>query len=287
MDNIDNNIIIVSHSKRIRKLLYDNFENFNIKKKFKNCCILLLRFNNQRKITEIKLIYSGEIDKNENRNMDNYYDNESFNQLNIISTKLLVPENINIFLIRHAQGYHNYNNTFFRKVKELIEKKSLSDPQLTEIGKLQSINCGKFLNRFLNDNNIEKNKFIFFCSILLRTRETINNILDQIEQFKSSKDIYVLPCSQEISFVKGNEKNNITYGKCNDNINNRILYQCDYVFSKNNFNRNIIWKYYTEFKNENNNCNDTNMIYQTYIIYSKIINKDIIYIENLKKKLKI
>ena len=32
---IDRNILIVSHSKRIRKLLYDYFINFDIKKRFK------------------------------------------------------------------------------------------------------------------------------------------------------------------------------------------------------------------------------------------------------------
>mgnify|MGYP003346993660 FL=1 len=62
---IDRNILIVSHSKRIRKLLYDYFINFDIKKRFKNCSILLIKFNKLTNKTEIKLIYNGELDKNE------------------------------------------------------------------------------------------------------------------------------------------------------------------------------------------------------------------------------
>ena len=118
---MDGNILIVSHSKRIRKLLYDYFINFNMKKRFKNCSILLINFNNTTKNTEIKLIYNGELDKNENRLDKNYYDIDTFNNLNVYSNKLIVPDNINIFLIRPAQGSHNYKNTYYIKVKEYYE----------------------------------------------------------------------------------------------------------------------------------------------------------------------
>jgi len=280
---MDGNIIIVSHSKRIRKLLYDYFRNFNMKKRFKNCSILLINFNDIKKNTEIKLIYNGELDKNENRPDNNYYDTETFNNLNVYSDTLNVPENINIFLIRHAQGYHNYNNTFYRKVKDYIEKKSLKDPQLTETGTKQAINCGVFLNDFFKIHNIDKTKFTLFCSILLRTRETINNILDELSIFN---DIYVLPCSQEITHIKIPEIIKSNDGKCTSNPANRILYKCDYVFSKEHAPRNIIWDYYKDFKN-NNICKNTNMIYEAYIIYAKLKITDNDYIEELRKKLKI
>lgn len=276
---MDRNLLIVSHSKRIRKLLYDYFINFDMKKRFKNCCVLLINFNKLTRKTEIKLIYNGELDKNENRTEKNYYDIDTFNNLNIYSNKLIVPDNINIFLIRHAQGYHNYNNTIYRKVKEYFEQKSLKDPQLTETGKIQATNCGIFLNDFLKIHNIDKTKFILFCSILLRTRETINNILDELLLFNN---IYVLPCSQEISHIKIPEILNPSYGKCTSKSSDRILYQCDYVFSKSHKPRNVIWDYYN-----NNICNNTNMIYEAYIIFAKLKNDDKTYVEELRKKLKI
>lgn len=278
---MDGNILIVSHSKRIRKLLYDYFINFDLKKRFKNCCVLLINFNQLINKTEIKLIYNGELDKNENRTEHNYYDIDTFNNLNIYSDKLIVPNNVNIFLIRHAQGYHNYNNTIYRKVKDYFQQKSLKDPQLTEVGKIQATNCGRFLNDFIKINNIDKTKFILFCSILLRTRETINNILDEILIFN---DIYILPCSHEISHIKIPEILNKGNGKCTSKPTDRILYQCDYVFSKIHRPRNIIWDYYQDFK-DNNVCNNTNMIYEAYIIFAKlkISNKE--YIAELRKKL--
>lgn len=284
---MDGNLLIVSHSKRIRKLLYNYFINFDMKKRFKNCSILLINFNKLTEKTEIKLIYNGELDTNENRPDKNYYDINTFNNLGVYSDKLIVPDNINIFLIRHAQGYHNYNNTLYRKAIDYFEQKSLKDPQLTKVGKIQATNCGIFLNNYINQHNIDKTKFILFCSILLRTRETINNILDELAIFN---DIYILPCSQEISHIKFPEILKANNGKCTSNPTDRILYQCDYVFSKMHKPRNIIWDHYKDFNDfndfkDNHMCNKTNMIYEAYIIFVKLNFDDKEYIENIRKKL--
>ena len=185
------------------------------------------------------------------------------------------------------QGYHNYNNTIYRKVKDYFEQKSLKDPQLTETGIKQAQKCGVFLNDFFKIHNIDKTKFTLYCSILLRTRETINNILDEISIFD---DIYILPCSHEINSIVIPEIPISKTGRCTSNPADRILYQCDYVFSKDHKPRNIIWDYYKEFKN-NNVCKNTNMIYESYIIYAKlkITDKEYgeQYVDELKKKLKI
>jgi broad specificity phosphatase PhoE len=270
MDNETRNIILVSHSKRIRSFIYKNFINFEKKLRFRNCAILHIYFDINTQTTLIKLLYAGNTDKNENRNDTSYYTCDSFNNLNIYSNTLIVPENINIFMIRHAQGYHNANNTAFKKFIAYFNTKILKDPQLTDIGINQAKKAGEYLNKYFTEYNLNKKLCITFCSVLLRTRETLNIVLDELKIY--DKDIIILPCSNEISSF--NEKEYIAFDNhmCKDN-DDRNLYKCDYIKGK-EIKRNINWTYFNEFKQNYNKTDDVNMIYQTYNILRKIINKN-------------
>jgi len=93
-----------------------------------------------------------------------------------------------------------------------ISKKPLSQTN----GEEQSKNAGIEFNNYLD---IHKQKIDFlFCSILLRTRQTIAFIIQQIDinHLKNDKkEIIVLPCSHEL----GNSGSN---GKCDSSILNTI-----------------------------------------------------------------
>lgn len=264
------NILLVSHSKRIRAFVYKNFTNFEKKLRFRNCALLHIYFNINIQKTMIKLIYAGNTDKNENRKDTSYYTCEYFNNLNIFSDTLIVPENLNIFLIRHAQGYHNANNTLFKKIIASFNTNILRDPQLTNIGMSQAEKAGEYLDNYFTEHNLNRNLCITFCSVLLRTRETLNIILDKMKIYNT--DMIILPCSNEIASF--NEKEYIAFDNhmCRNDENQRELYKCDYIKGKEK-ERNINWIYFDEFKQEYNNKDDVNMIYQTYNIIRKMINK--------------
>ncbi len=307
MNNIiDKNIIIISHSRRIRKLLKDYFIN-HLNKRFKNCCVLLITFDKLTQKTNIKIIYEGEIDFNEKRDMSKYYTTDNFNSLDIYSTKLIVPENINIFLIRHAQGYHNLTHSILDKtIKKtkiflnLTENVELKDPQLTNTGIEQAKKCGDFLNKYIKDNSLDINKFLCFCSILYRTRQTIKYILSKCKL--NISNIFILPCNHELSNI--NNETNITYGRCK-NSDEHDLYECKYIKIDENVNnnlndnlnenlnenlndnldtKNIHWNYYINFKENNNMCIDTNMIYETYLLFTEMNNKE--KYQDIKNRLK-
>jgi hypothetical protein len=273
------NIIITSHSKRMRLFVGDYFYNFNKDRKFMNCAIILIYCESSNpKETRIKMIYRGDIDKNENKDLNLYYDVDEFNNLNLKSTRLIIPPGLNIYLIRHAQGFHNLNNTIAKKLKAMNNKKILKDPQLTLKGHVQAKNAGIFLLQ--NYPDIKKNT-LYFCSVLLRTRETITNILGELNLY--NQEIIVLPCSHEISNFKLPEDIIINTGKCENNYCSRLVYKCDFINNSNgryNFN----WDYYKKL-NKVNICKLTNMLYKAYIVYAMMINKDDIYVDNLKKML--
>jgi hypothetical protein len=219
------NIVITSHSKRMRLFVGDYFTNFNKDKKFMNCAIIVIYTDVLNpKETKIKMIYRGEIDKNEDKDLKLYYDVDEFNNLNLKSTRLMVPPGINIYIIRHAQGFHNLNNTLYKRLQAIQNKEILKDPQLTLKGHQQAKNAGKFL---LENYPEIKEDTLYFCSVLLRTRETISNILEELKLFK--QEVIILPCSHEISNFKLPEDFIINNGKCGDNYCSRLVYKCDFI----------------------------------------------------------
>jgi broad specificity phosphatase PhoE len=274
------NILITTHSKRLRQFLSKYFINFDRKLRFKNCAIIHLYFDDK---TKIKLIYEGEIDKYENKNDKLYYNVINFNNADIYSNILIVPSNTNIFLIRHAQGYHNANNTFIKKFMASFDNTILKDPQLTQTGHIQAKNAGEILDKYFIENNLSKKLCLLFCSVLLRTRETLNIILDQMNIY--DKEIIILPMSNEITNFQIPEHLILNKHMCSKNLSQRLLYKCDFIRDKNNVNRNINWSFHKDFKNNYDYYSESNMIYQTYIIVAKLLNKSQEYINILNQKL--
>ncbi len=228
-------------------------------------------------IATIQIIYNGESDPNEKRDTKLYYNLNDFNLLNLESSKLIIPSGLNVFLIRHAQGYHNLNNTIIQKIKSFDNKHILKDPQLTTLGIQQAKNCGKFLKDY--HINIKQNS-IYFCSILLRTRETISEILNELDV--RDQEVIILPQSHEISNFIIPEKFIMNNGQCNNDVANRILYKCDFNTGNNGI-YHFNWDYYSKIKNKKTKL--SHMLYEAYIIIAMMKNKDDKYINELRNKL--
>lgn len=262
-----NNIIITTHSKRLRQLFNKYFNNFNKKIHFMNCCIIKLSSNNSDNNYKVipHMIYEGELDTYENRNMNKYYNTHTFNSGNIYSNILQIPSNVNIYLIRHAQGYHNLNSGIARYIKIANYNIILKDPQLTEIGISQSLKCGNELKKYIN--NLDKN--YFFCSKFRRTRETLSYIMGVLN---INQEILILQYSHEIKTLDAND--------LKDYINEKNIKK-DKIIN----NIKVNWTYFNENLQNFNYDYNSNMIYEAYFIIGKINDRDIEKIDRIKNTL--
>jgi hypothetical protein len=238
--------------------------------RFKNCAIILLKIDPKLKMIEISLIHDGDVNKKkkgyyyyvQNKSSNNYeiefpitkytnIDGKFDNILKILHIKSedIGEKNINIYMIRHGEGFHN-------TVKGLSKIMKLSskyvDSKLTNIGITQAINAAPTLN--------EINFDYLFVSDLLRTRETLQQILLTNKYKKNIKKIFVLPCSHELDYVKSGlcdesqkfsmiENENkmsckIISNTCNDKIDPILCCNLD-LLTNNNIELN--WKYYRQF----------------------------------------
>lgn len=274
-----NNIIITTHSKRLRQLINKYFYNFNKKLHFMNCCVLKLNSNNDdtNYIVKCEMILEGVLDKLEDRNIKKYYNKKLFNSSNIFSNTLQIPQNVTIYLIRHAQGYHNLNSGMSRYIKIAHTNNILKDPQLTHIGIAQALECGLKLKEHIKSN--EKN--YFFCSKFLRTRETLATIMSMLN---INDKIRVLHYTHEIKHLSGNDFKDFYENKNNQCKidSDREKQKCDRV---NNID--IDWTYFNKDLEKINFNLNSNMIYEAFFIIGKInnVNKD--KIKGLKDKLTI
>jgi broad specificity phosphatase PhoE len=261
-----NNIIITTHSKRLRQFINKYFYNFNKKLHFMNCCVIKLKSqeNNGNYKVDAEIIYEGELDKYEDRKVDTYYDLKKFNSKNIFSDSIQIPLNVTIYLIRHAQGYHNLNSGLSRYIKIAHTNLILKDPQLTQIGITQALNCGAELKKYINSSN----KNYFFCSKFLRTRETMSYIMSMLN---INDKIRVLHYTHEIKSLKADDFKDFYENKHNQCKidSDREKQKCDKV---NNIK--IDWKYFDkDLENVNFNYN-SNMLYEAYFIIGKINKRD-------------
>ncbi len=276
-----NNIVITSHSKRIRKFIDDYFPNFNKNKRIMNCGVLLLsndsnnNIDNDINVVNIKMLYQGESDPEEKREKKLYYTVDEFNNLDLKSTRLVLPQNINILLIRHAQGFHNLNNTLFKKIAAINNNEILKDPQLTDLGIKQAANAGVFLK---NNYPYIFTNTVFFCSILLRTRETMSLILKELKLFGT--EVYILPSSHEISNFIVPEKFIIKSGQCTNKITDRILYKCDFINHDDGV-HNFNWDYYSKYK-KTDKSKHINMLYESFLICAYLLKKQDDYVNSLR-----
>jgi broad specificity phosphatase PhoE len=267
-----NNILITTHSKRLRQFLNKYFYNFNKKMHFMNCCVLKLKSQENPYVVRCEMIYDGEIDDYEERKTDKYFDSKTFNDLKIFSSKLQIPANITVYLIRHGQAYHNLNSGLSRYIRIAHNNIILKDPQLTQIGITQSLECGSALREHITN----KDKNYFFCSKYLRTRETLSHIMTILNIIDK---IRVLHYTHEIKSLNSNDFNDFYKNKHKCDINSdREKQKCDKV---NNIK--IDWKYFDEdLENINFNIN-SNMLYEAYFIIGKLNKREKDKIEKIRE----
>uniref|UniRef100_A0A6C0DEL3 Uncharacterized protein n=1 Tax=viral metagenome TaxID=1070528 RepID=A0A6C0DEL3_9ZZZZ len=209
----------------------ENEEKEDEEKRFKNCSFLRLCVNRETGIC-LQLVYGGELDPGEGKGGRIYYipdnDNnksttggalfkkskdtengqvekiieETFININSSPTRLGLTskdfdEGIDeyVFYIgRHGQAEHN-----LKRATHLI-----TDTDLTELGKNQALRAGENLKNVLIKNREYIN--YVFASDLIRTRQTIENILKGMNMNKYVKKLYfpkeiiILPCSHELKY---------------------------------------------------------------------------------------
>lgn len=183
------------------------------------------------------------------------------------------------YIGRHGQAEHNLKNATHLK----------TDTDVTDLGKEQAFRAGQHLSAVLKNN--KENISYVFASDLIRTRQTIENIIKGMNQAKDSffpKEIVILPCSHELKYNSqglcdkkpssfslkiGTKENNPKCSKTTHCIENNITNpdsDCNRIQiidedSKNKIVRKIPlqWDFYFE-KNENKmrkmDCSKTNMI---------------------------
>ena len=225
---------------------------------------------------------------------------ENFQNINAGINRLELPEKIfkdvdeYVFYIgRHGQAQHNLDAVSELKKANLRQAAhQITDTDVTNLGKEQAFRAGENLTKILKKN--KENINYVFASDLMRTRQTIENILKGMNSsggndFFFPKEIIILPCSHELKFnSKGlcdkkpsvlsfnnvfTRENNPKCSKTTHCIENNITNpdsDCNRIQiidedSKNKIVRKIPlqWDFYFE-KNENKmrkmDCSKTNMI---------------------------
>jgi bisphosphoglycerate-dependent phosphoglycerate mutase len=224
------NYLSVTHNNRLSELIKEYSKNsYSIS----NCEIIKFSFNGNKEIIQIMSIYKP--DKNgksgekvvlfENKNNSNDKNNNS-NDKNI---KYI------FYAVRHGEGIHNVNQVL-AKINS-----SYTDPKLSDKGKEQSLDAGKYFKTL--HVNIKK----YFVSTLFRTTETLYNFLKGMRETGETGDIkaIVLPESEEFSksFVQGYENKSSCLFVEDRNENKCLSYQ------ENDNKLKIIldWKYVDEY----------------------------------------
>ena len=286
------NVILVTHSKRIRCFLESFFKNYNNGKeiRFQNSSILLLTIMQNKPYTTFKaslsLVFDGEMTNTLPRAYFGNNDIQTNSSIKIIKftkidkdiieiddiTKLLgsqiftneLKKNYNIYIIRHSEATHNIG--FFER--SYIQRDTL----LTPVGKIQSEKIADYFTNLYNNNNIKID--YLFTSRLKRTRQTLEILISRLKYLPDK--IIVLPCSHEIDYNKdGNCDNRSSFKffqranihtciNSNDNSISTDNY-CD-IININNKPYKIDWDLYKLFKKEQYHCKNTNMI-QILIYY--------------------
>ena len=154
---------IISHQNKIKQIIN---QYFNIKVNLPNCGIV--------KICKNKLY------------LYNNFDNNDYKIF--YSSNLIIPDNINIYLIRHAQAIHNITSKF----KRIFVWNA--DPSITIEGLNQINELILFIkNNFYNNNN----ENIFCSSELYRSQQTAFKLMRGLNE---NKKILILPNIGEIIF---------------------------------------------------------------------------------------
>ena len=266
--------------------------------RFKNGAVVEIKID--KKVISIKLVISGEID--EYKPSKYYYvtPGEETNDVNMIRGmyKVLPFQDITLenkdlrffhesdfsgpyifYLVRHGQGFHNLKklNPVEKAVKKIKEDTTSMDSELTPEGRDQAERSGKKFRELLRKNKVLPPEFLF-TSDLVRTRQTAIEFLKGMDIPFDVRNIqiYVLPCSHELSYVKG--------GNCDGNqgltapentslcttANPKCMYEGGFT---------INWDYYYQFygnstraklcKSNCQRCRNTDMLKEAMKIIKK------------------
>lgn len=217
--------IIAIHQYRLRCFL--NMLKGETTKSFQNGAILKLIVNPRVGVT-LHLVYQGDnmgaAKKEENESNGGY---ELYNgEFNKNKIKKPVDNNVYIFyLVRHGQAYHNILKENIKSAKGLRKIKAHfkklqhvftgEETELTQRGIQQARNAGGKLLKYKDIQDATTIKY--FVTDLLRTRQTMGEIMWKIDKKNESndseksnnwvpksdnKEMIVLPCSHEINRSK-------------------------------------------------------------------------------------
>jgi hypothetical protein len=263
--NSDSTNIILCGTHNNRLLCFFNNLTNNKLGSFNNCIIIrCFKINNE---THFEMIYEGEMIENNDvcANLlqnKGCWNKDSFNEFFIGKTfDITIPNNTEIFLIRHALGVHNKMSI----MEKIFNHKK--DSELDVIGYGQAERAGKFLKSYLENKNI--NKIYFMASPLVRTQQTIGIIMNNIN---INNNIYIVPCTHEL---------NTHNSKCYTSLLELIPVPSNTPLCRNGDNGcdilrlypgniKLVWKYYEAFYNSNKKCKDTNMITEIIKIYNNL-----------------
>jgi bisphosphoglycerate-dependent phosphoglycerate mutase len=273
-NNNNNNIILcATHNNRLECYFKNiNKDNDYPNKSFNNCVIIRCFKENNK--TKFNMIYEGETNGDDFVSLcsirNGCWDIISFNNyFNNRSYDINLPDNTEIFLIRHGLGVHNKMNILQKILNTKI------DSQLDPIGLEQAMRAGIFLKGYIysaNNNSMNIN-INFMASHLMRAQQTIGIIMKMLE---IKKPIYISPCSHEVNFGSTICDSNISqYLQVASNkptcTNNSGTCGKLSVFSEpnilDNYEVNLNWDYYIEF-NKSNKCQDTNMVSEIINLYN-------------------
>ena len=253
----DNVILCGTHNNRL-ECFFRSIEKDYPNKAFNNCVVI--KCYNENDKLKFKMIYEGE-----SYNLKHYKKSawtiDSFNNFfNNKNYNIILPPNTDILLIRHALGVHN-KRSLLRTIFN-FEK----DSQLDVIGIEQSERAGIFLK------SLRLKNIYFMASHLVRTQQTIAIIMKMINLIKP---IYIVPCAHELNLV-----NNCYNSSCDNSILQKFpilsnMPKCRYnsnscdkltnfsgVDIYANYKVDINWDYYINYYNNNNKCENTNILEQ-------------------------
>lgn len=263
-DNILNNkkiIISGTHNNRL-ECFFNKYLSHS--KHFSNCAIIRC-YNNNGKIN-FSFIYSGD------HNDSSYWLLEEFNNtLNDVKININIPEDIEVFLIRHGKGVHNRDSLLDKLYYHSFSKHNVIDPSLDQIGVWQATAAGKFLNSYIN-KRYNNPKIYYTASHLIRTQQTVGIIMEQMNKLNTKTPIiYIAPCTDELIYVSNSDCDcsllqNIPVRSntpiCNiDNMCPTLTKYCHTdCYNTNPISLN--WDYYKIFYKANEKCCNNNMIHQ-------------------------
>jgi hypothetical protein len=272
-NNTNTNIILCgTHNNRLE--CYFKSINKDYPNKAFNNCVIIKCYKDINNNVKFNMIYEGESTGDDKISIcsltNGCWDIVSFNNyFNNYSYNINLPNNTEIYLIRHALGVHNKMNV----VQKIFNTKK--DSILDIMGIDQAERAGLFLKGYIKKfyKNITMSSISFMASHLIRTQQTIGIIMKMLE----IKDtIYIVPCSHELIFSNNCDSSILEYIPIASNMPNctnnsgtcNMLTNFSNIERYNTYSININWDYYMEFYKLNKKCKDTNIISEIIKLYS-------------------